>query len=365
MISPPTHKAEANTQPSVETQAINDTIKQEATGDNRKEELDDDSFNSNNMFFAKSASKSELNLFERRIKTEEKMDENTKNTDESWAEQLLANETEEEPESDRSQTGKFENLSNSGTSIFQILEDVDEGNIDTSTRHRAIEDLLPPSTEYETPTIDTPIEDDFELEEESEHHAFDIASEIDEETVSQSAYLQAFELDPIEMSAPSQLNFWQSSLFWFALCIFMSVTAVVQMASFNFQHWARSSTLRPYYAQACDILNCTLPTLSAPSKIRIDSMIVVNHPSQENALLVDATLVNRAEFEQLFPRLLLSFSDQQNTLIDQFEFQPNDYVGGELAGQTLMPSQRPIHITLTIPDPGADALNYQLSLKSP
>jgi hypothetical protein len=40
-------------------------------------------------------------------------------------------------------------------------------------------------------------------------------------------------------------------------------------------------------------------------------------------------------------------------------------VAGELSGQSEMPPQTPIRISLDILDPGQDAVNYSLSFQSP
>jgi hypothetical protein len=74
--------------------------------------------------------------------------------------------------------------------------------------------------------------------------------------------------------------------------------------------------------------------------------------------MVDTILLNRAPFEQPFPDLVLTFSDIHGQTLAARRFTPREYLAGELAGQTSMPSNQPIHLSLEIVDPGPDAVNY-------
>ena len=88
-------------------------------------------------------------------------------------------------------------------------------------------------------------------------------------------------------------------------------------------------------------------------------------PEFAGALVVDAILYNRATFSQPFPLLELRFADLNGSLIASRRFKPAEYLSGELAGVSEMPSQTPIHISLDILDPGNRAVNYSLSFHSP
>ncbi|MOA50305.1 hypothetical protein D3C78_1733040 [compost metagenome] len=80
---------------------------------------------------------------------------------------------------------------------------------------------------------------------------------------------------------------------------------------------------------------------------------------------MDAIIYNRAPFAQPFPLLELRFEDINGQSLASRRFKPGEYLAGELAGQTDMPPQTPIHIALEILDPGTQAVNYSLSFHSP
>ena len=70
-------------------------------------------------------------------------------------------------------------------------------------------------------------------------------------------------------------------------------------------------------------------------------------------------------FAQPFPLLEIRFADLNGKPLASRSFKPSEYLSGELAGQTIMPPQVPIHIALDILDPGAKAVNYSLGFHSP
>jgi hypothetical protein len=76
-------------------------------------------------------------------------------------------------------------------------------------------------------------------------------------------------------------------------------------------------------------------------------------------------LYNRADFSQPFPVLRMSFSDSHGREIANRQFRPEEYLSGELAGARLMPNQVPIHVALSMIDPGEEAVSYSLHFLSP
>src|SRR5690554_1061122 len=84
-----------------------------------------------------------------------------------------------------------------------------------------------------------------------------------------------------------------------------------------------------------------------------------------DALAIDVILYNRADFEQPFPVLEMQFADTGGRQVASRRFRPEEYLSGELAGVRLMPPQTPIHIGLSMLDPGTQAHSYRLEFLSP
>ena len=177
-----------------------------------------------------------------------------------------------------------------------------------------------------------------------------------------------FELD----DEPLQLDWrqpqgiaWGRVFGWGLLNLLAAGGLLAQYAAYNFDELARQDRYRPWFEQLCPSIGCTLPSKVDISQIRSSNLVVRSHPEFSGALIVDAILYNRAPFAQPFPLLEMRFADLGGQLVASRRFKPSEYLAGELAGQSEMPPQTPIHISLDILDPGTRAVNYSLSFHSP
>ena len=129
----------------------------------------------------------------------------------------------------------------------------------------------------------------------------------------------------------------------------------------NMDALAKKPNFRSWYEGACAILGCTLPAQSDISRIRGTNLTLRSHPETNNALLVDTILTNHTNFDQPFPLLELTFSDINGFPVASRRFTPSEYLSGALTKLTLMPSRLPLHINLSIQDPGKEAVNYHIT----
>lgn len=177
-----------------------------------------------------------------------------------------------------------------------------------------------------------------------------------------------FELDdePLQLDwRQPQGTSWGRLFGWGLLNLLAVGGLLAQYAAYNFDELARQDRYRPWFEQLCPNIGCTLPSKVDISQIRSSNLVVRSHPEFSGALIVDAILYNRASFAQPFPLLEMRFADLGGQLVASRRFKPSEYLAGELAGQSEMPPQTPIHISLDILDPGTRAVNYSLSFHSP
>lgn len=177
-----------------------------------------------------------------------------------------------------------------------------------------------------------------------------------------------FELDdePLQLDwRQPQGTSWGRLFGWGLLNLLVAGGLLAQYAAYNFDELARQDRYRPWFEQLCPNIGCTLPSKVDISQIRSSNLVVRSHPEFSGALIVDAILYNRASFAQPFPLLEMRFADLGGQLVASRRFKPSEYLAGELAGQSEMPPQTPIHISLDILDPGTRAVNYSLSFHSP
>ena len=314
----------------------------------------------------------EDNLFEVSRKSDDKDENFTGDTDESWALDLL------------------NDSGDSSSKLFKSTRDTrhnkaEKERDEKTNNHKVEKESLSP--EFTSITDDT--DDDFDHSDEesfnSEHHeeeftntekfsTFEIIGsedDIDEEinddqyrhTGTQSVYVDAIEPEAVEFSWKNRgSNIWHSNRLWTALSLIAATFAFVQLAYFKFDDLNRIKPYRDYYQIACNYLDCKLPALVDLSQIKAANLVVRSHPELQGMLLVDAILQNKAGYEQAFPALDLVFTDISNKPVTAKRFLPSEYLAGELAGRTVMPSNQPIHIALQIEDPGEVAVSYQMSI---
>lgn len=171
--------------------------------------------------------------------------------------------------------------------------------------------------------------------------------------------------DPLQLQWQAPSKPWGRWIGWGLLNLLAASTLAIQYSIYHFDELARQDTYRSWFENACPLIGCTLPPKVDVTLIKSSNLVVRSHPDFAGALVVDAILYNRASFAQPFPLLELRFSDINNKLLANRRFKPSEYLAGELAGQSEMPPQTPIHISLDILDPGQEAVNYSLTFQSP
>lgn len=151
---------------------------------------------------------------------------------------------------------------------------------------------------------------------------------------------------------------------WMWLAIAAAVAGILlQVFWYQFDDWAKDPTWRPVYASACSLLGCELPVQSDLSLLRTKNLLVRSDPNDPGVLLVNAVIVNEAQFAQPFPVLELRFTDLRGGLVAGRRFQPLEYLAGEGSGMELMPARTPVQIELGIEDPGPEAVNYTMKIR--
>ena len=176
-----------------------------------------------------------------------------------------------------------------------------------------------------------------------------------------------FELDdePLQLDWQPPRKPWGRWFAWGLLNLLAAAALTSQYLIYHFDELARQDQYRPWFEQLCPSIGCVLPSKVDIEQVKSSNLVVRSHPEFSGALVVDAILYNRAPFAQPFPLLEMRFADINGQLLASRRFKPSEYLAGELAGQAEMPPQTPIHVSLDILDPGAQAVNYSLSFHSP
>ena len=147
---------------------------------------------------------------------------------------------------------------------------------------------------------------------------------------------------------------------WGLTALIAAGLLVYQLGWQHFERLALYEPLRPWYASLCDMAGCELPPLRAVDKIKSRELVVRSHPDQDNALLLEVTILNEAGFDQPYPAIALSFSNLNNDIVAQRVFQPADYLGDSETASQPLPAGQGRRIRLALRDPGKDAINYRI-----
>lgn len=132
-----------------------------------------------------------------------------------------------------------------------------------------------------------------------------------------------------------------------------------QWAYFNRADLAMKPTWRPMVERLCSLASCDLPLPVDLDQVTLLNRDVRQHPEVEDALLVNATLVNQAGFTQSYPVLSIRFSDLSGKPVAERRFLPAEYLGAAVRYRDGMAPSSPVQVVLEIEDPGEEAVSFQ------
>src|SRR3569623_1539943 len=149
---------------------------------------------------------------------------------------------------------------------------------------------------------------------------------------------------------------------WGIANVALIVMLLGQYTYFHRDELAQYPELRPWLARLCDIAACDVPLRKDAARISLMNRVVQSHPQHDNALLIDATLVNEAGYTQPYPLLDLRFSDLNNRLVAGRRFRPEEYLPPGTPVAAGMPPKQPVKFSLELADPGKEAVSFQFNL---
>jgi len=249
-------------------------------------------------------------------------------------------------------TTKFNTISGEISETDNLKEPVDE-----SWTQNILDDMEPDSTQK----IEPHISDNLNLSDNTpkdkparQHTEQQSASPINNSNDYGSLHFQ-YQQD----NTPRSRHWFVTSIF--ALLNIALLAALIAQASwFHYEKLTKYPVLSSIYQQVCEQLSCTLPKLEDITRIQSNNLVVRSHPTSHKALIIDAIVVNEADFGQDFPDIALYFSDINKRTVAQRLIHPEEYLSGELLNWIEMPPKQPVHISLEIIDPGKEAVNYNL-----
>ncbi len=152
---------------------------------------------------------------------------------------------------------------------------------------------------------------------------------------------------------PGNLRLWRyANLLLLALLLAQFV-----YASRDF--WLDSGRVRPYLDAACERLGCRLPARRDVAQIALVARDVRPHPSEPGALIISATMLNRAGFVQPYPTLEITLSNLDEQRIAMRRLAPQDYLNDARLLARGLPAGATATIDLEVFDPGKQAVAFE------
>ena len=149
--------------------------------------------------------------------------------------------------------------------------------------------------------------------------------------------------------------------FWWAVAAVIALTMLLagQFVYAERYELARFESVRPWLETFCKPLACDLPLRRVTSKIESLERQVRDHPHAKDALLINASFVNNADFTQAYPVFQVSFFDVSGTRIAVRNFQPEEYLQNQQDTKHGLQSSQQTSVQLEVVDPGDKAVSFQ------
>jgi len=168
-----------------------------------------------------------------------------------------------------------------------------------------------------------------------------------------------------ETRSTASQRHWGATLFWTFTSLLLMLTLAGQWIYFDRNRLVQNNDLRPWLSLACQrlapLLDCHLPDPRDVSRIELTSKNVFTHPNEKNALMISATLVNQAPFEQDYPIIELRFEDIRGHSAAARRFKPEEYLDMPASQIGKMEPGNPVTFKLAIQDPGKDVASYEFN----
>lgn len=155
-----------------------------------------------------------------------------------------------------------------------------------------------------------------------------------------------------------------AGIFWALGILLLSATLLAEYLWFNRNQLNQNAQLQTWIDEICQQFECKDIAMRDLSKIELVSRNVYSHPNEKNALMINVTMKNNAQFAQPLPIMQISFSDVRGGSIAARRFLPEEYLPGasqQHGAEQLHRLQPDTNVTFSmeIQDPGEQAMTYE------
>lgn len=152
-------------------------------------------------------------------------------------------------------------------------------------------------------------------------------------------------------------------LLWISGAIVLAIVILFQWAEFNGKPLLEQPRIQNALVQVGLKESPPREVFRDVDLIHLVSRELSSHPTQPNMLRLSATIVNRASRSQPHPGLTVTLLDAVGEPLARHEFEPEDYLAGGKRARPGMSPQAYLPLVLDLPDPGDQAVGFELDFK--
>jgi len=251
----------------------------------------------------------------------------------------------------------------------QEAENVEAENLEEPYISEAVSEAPDTLEQMIEPSIDDEIldaEPQFDIGEigEDDEIAHAVDSDEDIQDVGLDKVLSASEKlvdipDTLLESKPSPRNFYVN-LLWNFSALLLLIGLAAQLSWFNRDEILKKyPELLPEVKQLCEYFNCELLRQRNVHAIKLLNRDVRQHPIYSDTLLVNATMMNRSDVIQPFPRIQLTLFNTNGGMVAFKEFNPGEYLDDSIMINEGMFPDQPVHFALEVTGPTGGAVSFE------
>ena len=147
---------------------------------------------------------------------------------------------------------------------------------------------------------------------------------------------------------------------WAVACVLLGLALVLQLALVERAALAAAvPAAAPWLERLCARLPCPPHAAGGSGGVRLLARDVREHPQYEDALLVNATLVNDGATSAPFPIIELVLHDAGGRAVGVRRFNPAEYLDHSMPVAAGMPPRQPVYVVIELAGPDAAATSFE------
>lgn len=156
------------------------------------------------------------------------------------------------------------------------------------------------------------------------------------------------------------------TVLWSTATLLLTTTLIIEYIWFNRDQFNQVPELQTGIEKLCQQIECKNFSMRDPDKIELISRNIYSHPDEKDALMVNVTMKNNADFAQPYPVMQINFSDIRGGIVAARRFFPAEYLDIEYQQNNaehlrLLQPNTSASLTLEILDPGKQAMTYEFN----